>query len=93
MMDKKKPERMCVACRKRAEKEALLRVVKDKNGVLMVDLTGKAEGRGAYVCAEEACVAAAEKKSCLSRAFKMRVEGEIYERLRSAAEERKHNGR
>lgn len=93
MKNKKTPERMCIACRKRAGKDALIRVVKDKGGVLTVDLTGKAEGRGAYVCAEEACLAAVEKKSCLSRAFKMHVEGEIYERLRKAAEERKQNGR
>ena len=84
MTEKKKPERMCIACRKRGGKDTLLRVVKDKTGVVNIDPTGKAAGRGAYVCADEACIALAEKKHCLSRALRQQVDDGIYERLRRA---------
>lgn len=88
MEEKRVPERMCIACRKRGSKGSLLRVVKNKNGAIGLDPTGKADGRGAYVCADEACIALAEKKSCLQRAFRTQIDREIYETLRGAAQER-----
>ena len=87
MTEKKKPERMCIACRKRGGKDTLLRVVKDKTGTVDIDPTGKAAGRGAYVCADEACIALAEKKRCLSRSFRQQVDDGIYDELRRAAKE------
>lgn len=75
------PERMCVACRSRGDKSSFLRVVKSKNGIVKIDTAFKAEGRGAYVCANEKCIALAEKKNSLSRALKTNVDRQIYLKL------------
>ena len=47
---------MCVACRQGRPKRELIRVVKNKEGVVAVDTTGKAQGRGAYLCPDIACL-------------------------------------
>lgn len=93
MKEKKIPERMCIVCRQHKEKSALIRIVKQKSGELSLDPGGKAPGRGAYVCAEEECIKLAQKKSCLQRAFKMQIDGEIYEKLHKIAAERIAYGR
>ncbi len=75
---KKVPERMCVVCRNHASKDGFLRVVKTKNGNIELDTDKKYEGRGAYVCANEKCIAEAKKRNSLARAFKMNVDMSIY---------------
>ena len=50
MVKKKKPERTCMACNEQKEKQELLRIVRSKEGIIEVDLTGKKSGRGAYIC-------------------------------------------
>ena len=50
MAEKKQPVRTCIACREEFDKKDLLRIVKDKEGNISVDVTGKANGRGAYIC-------------------------------------------
>ena len=50
MINKKKPERTCIACNEQKEKKELLRIVKSKEGVIEIDETGKKSGRGAYIC-------------------------------------------
>ena len=57
---KKTPERMCVACRQMKPKNQLLRIVNTVEGVV-VDTTGKLNGRGVYLCKTKACVAKAIK--------------------------------
>ena len=47
--------RMCIVCRGQSDKKELLRIVKNKNGEIFVDKTGKANGRGAYVCKDKEC--------------------------------------
>lgn len=74
-------ERMCVSCRKHMAKEKLLRVSKNKEGTVFVDLTYKSEGRGAYVCRNSECIRKAEKKNAFAHAFKSNVDKEIYQRL------------
>ena len=93
MKQKRFPERMCVACRKHAQKGELLRVVRNRSGVITVDYSGKMEGRGAYICADEKCILLARKKGCLSRAFRTYVCEEIYEALQKAAGKEGSNGR
>ena len=60
----------------------MLRIVKTKEDQLFVDFTGKANGRGAYICKNTACFETALKKNALSRAFGMKVPDEIYEQLK-----------
>lgn len=64
-----KRQRSCVACGRQADKVALLRIVRDPSGAVSFDATGRAPGRGAYVCSEE-CFAAACRKKKLDRALK-----------------------
>ncbi len=58
-------------------KEALYRIVK-RNGVISVDESGKADGRGAYICKSAACIAAVRKKRGIEKAFRMQTPDEIY---------------
>ena len=64
-----KRQRSCIACGKLAGKAELMRIVRDPSGVVSFDKTGRAPGRGAYVCSAE-CFAAACKKKKLDRALK-----------------------
>lgn len=68
-LQKKIPLRMCVGCREMRPKRELVRVVCSKDGQISVDLTGKAAGRGAYVCPTEECLKKAVKTRALERAF------------------------
>jgi predicted RNA-binding protein YlxR (DUF448 family) len=81
-----KPLRSCAACRKRLEKEGLLRVVKSPEGKIYLDLTGKAAGRGAYVCKNQACIDTLIKKRGINRAFKTDAGNGIYNELREYLE-------
>lgn len=75
-----KRQRSCIACGRRADKVALLRIVRDPSGAVAFDATGRAPGRGAYVCSEE-CFAAACKRKKLDRALRTTLEGDVYERI------------
>ena len=55
MQERKKPQRQCIACRACRDKQDLIRVVKTKEGEIMLDRTGRKNGRGAYLCANEEC--------------------------------------
>lgn len=79
---KKIPQRKCIACQDRDAKRDLLRIVKNKEGQIFLDKTGKANGRGAYICNCVECLNKAIKSKALSRAFKMEVPEEVYESLR-----------
>ncbi len=78
---KNKPERTCTVCRKKAEKSDFLRVVKNKDGAVLIDYTMKADGRGAYICNNIECIKAATKKKALERSFKAKVDNDIYVEL------------
>ena len=58
-----------------------MRIVKNKEGEIFIDLTGKANGRGAYICKDSECLKKAIKSKALNRAFKMEVPDEVYEKL------------
>lgn len=62
-------------------KTELVRVVKSPEGELSLDLTGKKSGRGAYVCTDPACLAAARKARRLEKAFSCRVPDELYREI------------
>ena len=75
---KKIPMRMCIACKEMKPKVEMTRVVKNADGEIFPDPTGKAPGRGAYVCAEEACLKKLMGKKLLNRAFSANVDLDVY---------------
>ncbi len=70
--------RMCIVCREHSDKKELLRIVKNKDGQIFVDKTGKANGRGAYVCKSKECLNKLKKSRGLNRAFKCEVSDDVY---------------
>ncbi len=80
---KKIPMRMCVGCREMRPKKELLRIVRTPDGNIIVDRTGKASGRGAYICPSVACLEKAEKIRALERALEHSVDSQVFARLRS----------
>ncbi|MDR1713753.1 MAG: YlxR family protein [Coriobacteriales bacterium] len=83
MPQKKTPQRSCVACRQTADKRALLRFVRGADGQVHLDPTGRAAGRGAYLCADAACMAKASKSHLLDRALRVRLTEQDYQKLGS----------
>lgn len=81
-MAKKVPMRMCVGCREMKPKKELLRIVRSPEGDVSVDRTGKASGRGAYICGSEECLNKAQKIRALERALEHSVSGDVFDRLR-----------
>jgi predicted RNA-binding protein YlxR (DUF448 family) len=63
------PQRTCVGCRTERQKRDLLRIVRAPDGTIALDPTGRAPGRGAYLCADGSCWSQALKKSAIERAL------------------------
>ena len=84
---KKIPLRKCVATNERLPKQELVRIVKNNEGKIFVDLTGKANGRGAYLKRSNDALEMAIKKNSLSRALECTIPQEIYEELRKLINE------
>ena len=82
MINKKKPARTCMACNEQKEKNELLRIVKSKEGIIEVDLTGKKSGRGAYICKNEDCLKKIIKSKRLEKVFEKEISAELYESIR-----------
>jgi predicted RNA-binding protein YlxR (DUF448 family) len=78
---KKEPLRKCLATNERLAKRDLIRVVKNNEGKIFVDLTGKANGRGAYIKKSIEAIEIAKKKKCFERAFECQVDESIFEEL------------
>src|SRR5438309_1264172 len=72
------PQRSCVACRTVQDKKDLVRLVRTPEGEIVVDPTGKRNGRGAYLCPGTDCLRAAQKRKSLDRAFKAAVPAEAW---------------
>lgn len=81
MKIKKVPLRKCLGCNEMNPKKELLRVVHNSEGRISVDITGKAQGRGAYICNSKECFEKAKKTKAFNRAFQANVSDEIYEDL------------
>ncbi|MBO5208415.1 MAG: YlxR family protein [Lachnospiraceae bacterium] len=80
-MAKKIPMRQCVGCGEMKNKKEMMRVLKTAEGPIVLDTTGKKNGRGAYLCMEKECLVKARKNKGLERSFKMSIPDEIYESL------------
>ena len=81
MAEKRQPVRTCIACRLEYDKKDLLRIVKNKDGDIFVDLSGKANGRGAYICNKAECAKKLAKAKLLDRVFSVAVPSEIYQKI------------
>lgn len=79
------PTRSCVVCRTSREKRELLRIVRAPDGAVHFDATGRANGRGAYVCRDEACIEGASGKGTLARALGSSMPTDLIETLLTAA--------
>jgi predicted RNA-binding protein YlxR (DUF448 family) len=78
---RKAPLRKCVVSGERLEKKELLRIVKTKDHEFFVDLTGKANGRGAYIKKDKTVILKAQKTKLLTKVFDHPVPDSIYEEL------------
>jgi len=78
---KKTPLRRCVVTKEQLPKEELLRVVKNKENNVFVDLTGKANGRGAYIKKDVNVLKTAKDRKILERALEIQISEEVYEEL------------
>ena len=89
MPQKRIPMRMCVGCREMRPKKELIRIVRSPEGTVHADFTGRAPGRGAYLCKSAACLAKAQKTKALERALEHKIEASVFEGL---AQEISRNG-
>ena len=80
-MVKKIPDRMCISCREMKPKKELLRIVSDKEGKIFPDPSGKANGRGAYICKDGDCILKAKKTKALERTLKRQIPEDIWEQI------------
>lgn len=78
---KKIPMRQCVGCGKMKDKKEMMRVLKSAEGPIVLDMSGKKNGRGAYLCRTAECLQKARKNKGLERSFKMNIPQQVYEEL------------
>lgn len=81
MAERKTPMRMCVACRQMTPKKELLRIVRTPENIVKPDPTGKASGRGAYLCRNAQCLERAKKTRALERALEHKVGEDVFEAI------------
>ena len=81
MANKKIPMRKCVGCQEMKEKKSLIRVVKTAEGDIILDDTGKKNGRGAYICKRLECFKKSKKTKALERSLGVSVSEQVYEEL------------
>lgn len=82
MKVKKIPQRMCIGCQEMKPKKELIRVVKNSEGTINVDLKGKAPGRGAYICKNIQCLEKAIKAKRFEKNFETKIDESVFQRLR-----------
>ena len=75
---KKIPERQCLGCNEHKLKAELLRVVRSPEGTVSLDFVGRANGRGAYICKNAACLKKARKSRRIELSLDCRISDELY---------------
>lgn len=78
---KKVPMRQCMGCGEKKEKKDLIRIIRTPDEEIVLDVTGKKNGRGAYLCDSISCLAKARKKKAIDRALNMTIPEEVYQQL------------
>ena len=87
MSVKKIPLRQCIGCGEKKKKKEMIRVIKTAEDQILLDATGRKNGRGAYLCPSMECFKKAVKGRGLERSFKMAIPREVYETLEKEMEE------
>ena len=80
-VNKKIPQRQCVGCGENKEKKNMIRVLKSSEEQILLDDTGKKNGRGAYICKNMACLEKAIKNKVLERSLKIAIPQPVYDEL------------
>ncbi len=83
---KKLPNRTCIGCNTKKLKKELIRIVKDKEGNINIDKTGKMQGRGAYICNNSECLKKAVSSKRLEKCFETKISEGVYEQLQNTIE-------
>ena len=86
MATKKIPLRKCIGCGEMKDKRELLRVLKTSENEIVLDTTGKKNGRGAYLCKNEECLKKLRKTKGLERSLKIAIPQEVYDKLEKEME-------
>ena len=73
--------RQCVGCGDMKSKKEMMRILKTAEGAIVLDVTGKKNGRGAYLCKSDECLKKARKTKGIERSFKMSIPAEVYDNL------------
>ena len=81
MSMKKVPLRQCIGCGEMKSKKEMIRVIKTADEEILLDATGRKNGRGAYLCPSMECMKKAVKSKGLERSFKMAIPKEVYDAL------------
>lgn len=75
------PQRTCIVCKTKQDKNTLIRIVRNTEGNFVLDKTGKVNGRGAYICNNRTCIEKCAKTHALNRAFKQEITPSVYDTL------------
>jgi len=86
-MAKKIPLRQCVGCGEMKSKKEMMRILKTPEDTITLDMTGKKNGRGAYLCISKDCLQKARKNKGLERSFKMSIPNDVYDSLEKEFDE------
>lgn len=76
--------RQCIGCGEMKPKKELIRVLKTAENEIIIDKTGKKNGRGAYICSSRECLEKGIKNHGLERSFKMKISEDVYDLLRES---------
>ena len=87
MANKKIPMRQCIGCGEMKPKKEMIRVIKTAEDEIILDTTGRKNGRGAYICPNAQCLKKAIENKGLERSFKMPIPKDVYEMLTKEMEE------
>ncbi|MDF2676089.1 MAG: hypothetical protein K0Q97_380 [Bacillota bacterium] len=83
MKTRKIPMRKCIGCMESFPKKELVRIVKNKENEIKLDLVGKLNGRGTYICKKTECFEKAIKSKRLAKSVEMEIPDEVYEQIKS----------
>lgn len=86
-MNKKVPMRQCVGCQEMKSKKEMLRILKTAEDEIVLDATGRKNGRGAYLCFSKECLMKARKNKGLERSLKMAIPPAVYDSLEKELDE------